>query len=634
MDLAIARADPLPYKTWFPVVIAVYQTDKTLASVFYNNQLLFRDIVIPNYVAPPQGLVSWGARSVPFNGLFAVHMIRSVSILKLCDGALPSSCDLKPEQSVAIVGCPVDSVITYLSALYGDIGNTCNDPNTGCTADVTSSLSGQCLGREQCAVLVSSALLNNAADPCAPNVQRSLLLSIQCSSGAGSLYLQPSSSLAVSPPLQFGGEFTVEFWLYLSNLPTAYTRLISFDNSGHDSIFLAWDINRALTLTTSRGVNRLVPDTSGLVVPVGNWTHIAVVVENTTTVVNGFPGGRARLYANGVEQVQYVVYLPASAVRPQQIIGGQYQDFIIDEFRLWNEARSAYEIAAYQPYKLRQTYSTLLLNYGFDTPSPVQVDSSGENYFALPQGSTQWQADECPALSRSFAPCGDHVTDSALKFVPFGNATFTGFDDELLLTDRVGQRSWALMNASRISHFVATFQVFVGGCGSNPTKGLSFGYGRLPPNSAKVFSNPLNTLWQGMIYGPTLVVNLQSGESPSTFPANSVGFFSGTYNRLDQFYPLGNVPFASSLCTDTWVPVVITISPLKNTDQTQISVTYNNRVVIDRKRLVAYTHADINQPQLFWVGAETGPDQQSVATMSIRNVAVRGICPNYSLQLF
>jgi len=640
MDLAIARADPVPYKTWFPVVLTVYKIgDKSLASVFYNHQLLFSDIVIPNYVyltpTRPE-LVTWGARSLPFTGLFTVHLIRSVSILKLCPGQI--QCDRKAEQSVAIVGCPADSIINSISATYGDVSGLCTDPNIACSADVTASVSGQCLGRKQCVVLVSAqSLLKGARDPC-PGLLKSLLLSITCSSGAGSLRLPAAASLAVSPPLSFGGEMTFEFWLELNTVPAANTRLFSFGNSGHDTIFLAWDSNRALKLTTFRGVASLVPDTRGVTVPLSTWTHVAVAVESTRTTINGFPGGRATMYVNGAAMAAYPVYLPASAVRPQQTIGGQNQDFTIDEFRLWSEARSASEISSYRQYKLRQTYSTLLLNYGFDVPKPIQVDSSGQNYFAVPGGtsssSSSWQSDECPTLSRSFAPCGDYVTTSALQFVPHGNAHFTGNGDELRLTTAVaGQRSWALMEVSRISQFVATFNVYVGSCGSSPAKGLSFGYGRIPTNSAIVYPDPANTLWQGMVFGPTLVVNLKAGEYPSRFPANSIGVFSGTYNRLDQYYPLGVVPFTSSLCTNSYVPVVMTIMPLRNTNQTLISVTYNNRIVVNRLRLVAYKHTDA-APHLFWVGAETGASAQSVAAMSIRDFVVREICPNYNLQLY
>jgi hypothetical protein len=117
--------------------------------------------------------------------------------------------------------------------------------------------------------------------------------------GSGSIALNGSTDYAVLPPqqtLQLGaGDFTIEFWMYLNALPSAYTRVFSISNTsvagqGDEGLVIEIASNNVMTSTFISGTTSYGSVTDPVAITAGAWIHWAYTRNGTTS----------RLFRNGV----------------------------------------------------------------------------------------------------------------------------------------------------------------------------------------------------------------------------------------------------------------------------------------------------------------------------------------------
>lgn len=146
--------------------------------------------------------------------------------------------------------------------------------------------------------------------------------------------------------------FTFEAWVKPITIDAGNERIFSkrTNNSNRIEIMLGNDgsetLNQHLRVNICSGTN-VTAKTPNLSVPVGSWTHVAVVFDGAQTGAN-----RLKVYTNGIEQALNNV--PAATVTPTGTgnahIGKRSNNasnpsnIEIDELRLWTTARTAANI--------------------------------------------------------------------------------------------------------------------------------------------------------------------------------------------------------------------------------------------------------------------------------------------------
>jgi hypothetical protein len=143
----------------------------------------------------------------------------------------------------------------------------------------------------------------------------------------------------------FNGDFTVESWVYVRSYNQS-NRLFDFGNGeGYSNVLLALSqyYNGKVCLTIYDSVGNQNSIISPTAIPLNQWVHIAVTVSGTT----------ATIYKDGVVWVSGACgYVPENITRKYNYIGksdwssDSYSSMSVDEFRIWNVARTDAQIAA------------------------------------------------------------------------------------------------------------------------------------------------------------------------------------------------------------------------------------------------------------------------------------------------
>ena len=200
----------------------------------------------------------------------------------------------------------------------------------------------------------------------------------------------------------FNGDFTIESWVYLRS-NAAGSRLLDFGNgAGLDNVLftpVGENGMPALHIYDSGGTSAHLVSTGG-VLPTNRWVHLAATLSGTTGTlyVNGAPVG-----------VNPSMIRPGNVIRTTNFIGRSnwaadpYADAAIADFRIWNVARSAAEIANCCQGTLTNNSPGLVAWYRFNEASGTTVfNSAGGGSATLVNGPQFWSP-EGPATSLWFS---------------------------------------------------------------------------------------------------------------------------------------------------------------------------------------------------------------------------------------
>ncbi|MBL9146110.1 MAG: hypothetical protein JNM99_20685 [Verrucomicrobiaceae bacterium] len=165
-------------------------------------------------------------------------------------------------------------------------------------------------------------------------------------------------------------EITVEFWAYAESAATTRVAFILSPDQGSNRFLaqvspqnpLSWDFGN-----TAAGGRLNAADNGGG----GKWVHYALV---SSTSGAGF----MKIYVNGVEHASKVgggTFTQGSYELRIGGIGGYHFQGKLDDFRVWNKARTQAQIQANYTRTLVGTESGLVLYYKFDEASGDAINS-------------------------------------------------------------------------------------------------------------------------------------------------------------------------------------------------------------------------------------------------------------------
>jgi hypothetical protein len=225
-----------------------------------------------------------------------------------------------------------------------------------------------------------------------------------------------------------GGSLTFEAWMQYDSRGT-WSRIFDFGENGAD------DDNIWLGLAGSSGTIRfeilsgssksMVTDGDGEhtaygQVPIdGTWIHVAATISGTA----GSANGTGKLIVNGnLVGTKTNMYVPAVMTRNNQYLGKSnwggdaYLNAKMDEFRIWNVARTQAEIQANMNKELSGSETGLVAYYKMNDGSGTSLaDSSSNSYTATLNNMTdsdwiQGNASFSDSPSSSPASSNDNMT--------------------------------------------------------------------------------------------------------------------------------------------------------------------------------------------------------------------------------
>ena len=230
---------------------------------------------------------------------------------------------------------------------------------------------------------------------------------------------------------------TIETWVYLNSLNQQ--TICSKQSNGENSYAIlavgggSYDQGAPIAGQVSyQSKNGSIIKSTGPLLQTGQWYHLAITFTNT----------QARLYINGVlnNTVNANFSLPNDLTVTATSIGawlgdggGQYFNGNIDEFRVWNVALSATDIAntmnceAMSQPELVTYYK---FNQGFDYVSNTSVttltDSAGSNTgtltnFALTGATSNWKAGSTITTGNTCTVLETETFNSILEVIVYPN---------------------------------------------------------------------------------------------------------------------------------------------------------------------------------------------------------------------
>jgi len=218
---------------------------------------------------------------------------------------------------------------------------------------------------------------------------------------------------------------TVEMWVSPDALNAA---LFSYSVTGSDN-HLIFEVTSAGDLSVRRDATTVT--ITGVNIVVGAWTHISVVWDAAADTVTVYQDGAAAgstTLAGGALTTGGTIWLG----NDQDSVGGGFQqnaayDGKISEVRVWNEARSATDIAADYNQQLTGTEENLVGYWRLDESSgTTATDQTGNNNGTYETTSTGHIVRTPPIL----APDGPKLINN------LGHALdFDGTDDVLEIVD-------------------------------------------------------------------------------------------------------------------------------------------------------------------------------------------------------
>ncbi|PWU22155.1 MAG: hypothetical protein C5B50_00080 [Verrucomicrobia bacterium] len=208
-------------------------------------------------------------------------------------------------------------------------------------------------------------------------------------------------------------EVTVEFWQNVTAIRQQFTFDLNPNNdSDRFSAHIPWSNgNIYWDFGNISGAGRLqyLPTNS----IIGTWQHFALVASQS--------GNYMRIYRNGVLEAQTNSMTPFSRYPADLELGSSLQPYLgqLDEFRIWNVARSQSQIQSNMNRTLTLPQPNLVAYWRLDEGAGTTAnDSSGNGYTGTLTGAPAWTVSSVP-----FAP--DLVTGGAAS-ITSSNSTLNG----------------------------------------------------------------------------------------------------------------------------------------------------------------------------------------------------------------
>ncbi|RDI10412.1 putative secreted protein (Por secretion system target) [Flavobacterium sp. AG291] len=178
----------------------------------------------------------------------------------------------------------------------------------------------------------------------------------------------------INPTLS--GEFTLEFWVNMTQDPGSNTPLVSNHgrvNNNTTGLSIEMPDNNSVSAVFGTNTNNWNNINSGTQLIVGEWNHVAVTAK---------PGENIKLYLNGelkatsaytgfVTNTNWDFAIGKSINYNSQTISK------MDEFRIWNKVKTAEEIKAQMHYGIKTTDNNLVYNLTFDQEDNGIIDNTG-----------------------------------------------------------------------------------------------------------------------------------------------------------------------------------------------------------------------------------------------------------------
>ncbi|MFZ4621461.1 MAG: LamG-like jellyroll fold domain-containing protein, partial [Bacteroidota bacterium] len=214
---------------------------------------------------------------------------------------------------------------------------------------------------------------------------------LPAASAGNALDLNGSNQYAdLADGVWFNSNFTIETWVYIRSVAN-YSRVIDFANGpGSNNVIITASEGTSGKIgfhifNGASATNIVTPNA----VPLNTWVHVACVFNN----------GTGRIYLDGIEVVSGGLNYPTNVVRTLNYIGkSQYADphanLRMDEFRIWNVARTAAQIRSGMNISLAGSESGLTAYLRFDEQNGTVIRNfTGNGLNAqLVNGATRTQS--------------------------------------------------------------------------------------------------------------------------------------------------------------------------------------------------------------------------------------------------
>lgn len=149
---------------------------------------------------------------------------------------------------------------------------------------------------------------------------------------------------APSTTIPLGKSYTIEAWLYVSDLPTGSYQIISSDTSTPKNLW----VNSDSKLVASNSDNPAKGDFVSSTIPLNTWFHAAVTYDSPSKVmimyINVSAVTKEHVKTDSISpEALYLGAKKGSAGNFSNFFKGQ-----VDDLRIWSDVRSASEIRSYQ----------------------------------------------------------------------------------------------------------------------------------------------------------------------------------------------------------------------------------------------------------------------------------------------
>lgn len=200
----------------------------------------------------------------------------------------------------------------------------------------------------------------------------------------GHLVQIPSAD--INPTLT--GEFTMEFWVNMSQDPGSNTPLISNHgrvNNNTTGLSIEMPDNNSISAVFGTNTPNWNSINSGTPLTIGEWNYVTVTAK---------PGDSIKLYLNGELKARsaYTAFSPNTNwnfALGKSINYNSQTVSKMDEFRIWNKVKTAAEIKAQMHYGIKTTDNNLVYNLGFDQENNGTIANTGTKVGTIAYTSAQ-----------------------------------------------------------------------------------------------------------------------------------------------------------------------------------------------------------------------------------------------------
>jgi hypothetical protein len=296
-----------------------------------------------------QGLAPASEPTVQASGLTSTAATAHTATLKWINGDGANRIVLATEGS-SITDVPADGSAYTADAIYANgsgIGNSYVVYNGSDTAVTVRGLTANTTYTFTVFEYNGSSVVSNylTVSPATASAATSAQTAPDGTAGTALRFDGTNDYVQVSPGVWFNGDFTVEAWVYVRSYSHS-NRLFDFGNGeGYSNVLLAlsqdFDGRVVLTVYDSTGSGGYVSSPDPM--PLNQWVHLAVTMSGNT----------ATFYKDGTVWTSGILgYVPENIRRKNNYIAksdwsaDSLSNMNLDEFRIWNTARTESEITA------------------------------------------------------------------------------------------------------------------------------------------------------------------------------------------------------------------------------------------------------------------------------------------------